>query len=81
MRLDQEHSDKLARAIDGVGDEAKFNLDIAFTKEAFDRLSLWERGLFTLALTRAVRAKRKTAEQRLILALFAHDDGGGDDNV
>lgn len=79
MRLDREHVEKIERALHGSGDDAVLMLDIPFMRTAFDRLSVWERGLFAQAICRAVRAKRKTAEQRLILALFAHDDGGDDD--
>lgn len=81
MRLDREHVEKIERAVQGSGDEAVLALDIPFMRAAFGRLSLWERGLFTHAICRAVRAKRKTPEQRLILALFAHDEGGDNDDV
>lgn len=79
MRVDPDHKAKLLRSLRRHGDTVEVDLDIPFTLSAFRRLSLWERGLFTLALELASRAKRPTVEQRLILALFTASKEG--DNV
>ena len=73
MRIDPKHTEKIANAVthDENGDR-NFNIDIAFAMSAFERLTLWERGLLPSAIGRAIKAKRPTPEQRLILALFAH---------
>jgi hypothetical protein len=71
MRLDPDHVRKLARAIKR-SPPPEVNLDIAFMRAAMDRLSLWERGLFMDALMRAAGARRRTLEQRALLALFVH---------
>jgi len=73
MRLDPEHVRKLDRAINHATDEVK--LDVQFMRASLDRLNPWERGLLTDALLRATKAKRRTIEQRVLLALFVHDDG------
>lgn len=73
MRLDPEHVRKLARAISKTekgGPEVA--LDLGFMGKVMARLSLWERGLLTQAIIRASSAKRKTIEQRIILAMFVH---------
>lgn len=75
MRLDQDHVDKLAHAIDGDGD---VKLDIAFMRSAFPRLSMWERGLLIEAITRAISSKKLSREQRVLLALFVHQSREGD---
>ena len=75
MRLDPEHVRKIERAVKRTP-PPEMKMDIAFTKVAMGRLSLWERGLLMQALERAATASRRTIEQRALLALFVHDDGG-----
>lgn len=75
MRLDPEHTQKLAQAITtNENGTPEVKLDIEFMRRAMDRLTLWERGLFMHAIMRALAAKRKTIEQRVILAMFVHQD-------
>lgn len=77
MRLDPAHVRKLARALTtSPQGNAEASFDIAFMTQAFDRLSLWERGLLMQALLRSAGARRRTLEQRALLALFVE---GGDD--
>jgi hypothetical protein len=76
MRIDPDHVKMIASAIvnDASGSpEAKF--DIEYMDTSMGRLSLWEQGLFIKALVRAVKARRRTAEQRALLALFLHREG------
>lgn len=76
MRLDPEHAEKLAQAITtNENGSPEVKLDTEFMRRAMDRLTLWERGLFMHAIMRALAAKRKTVEQRVILAMFVHQDG------
>lgn len=74
MRLDPDHVRKLSKAIKR-SPPPEVNLDMPFLRTAMDRLSLWERGLFMDALMRAANSKRRTMEQRALLALFVHDMG------
>lgn len=74
MRLDPDHVRKLDRAI-SKAPPPEIDLDIAFMSAAMGRLSLWERGLLTQALLRAATSKRRTLEQRALLALFVHAHG------
>jgi hypothetical protein len=48
--------------------------DVDFMNKSMDRLTMWERGLLMKAIMRAVRAKRRTPEQRALLALFVHQE-------
>ncbi len=75
MRLDPDHVQKLSRAIEESPNGPEVKFDLAFMNEAKRRLSLWEMGLLTHALTRASIAKRRSVEQRALLALFVHDGG------
>lgn len=76
MRIDPEHRAKLTRAISrNDAGRQEVNLDIAFMTTAMDRLSLWERGLLVNSIMRAAKARRRTIEQRALLALFVHDGG------
>lgn len=72
MRLDPEHVRKIERAVKRAP-PPQVDLDIAFMTKALARLSLWERGLLMQALDRATTARRRTIEQRALLALFVHD--------
>lgn len=71
MRLDAEHAEKLRASIirDANGDPV-VSFDIDFMMSAFNRLTLWERGILTDALLRSAAAKRPTIEQRALLAMF-----------
>ena len=76
MRLDPAHVKKLSQAISSTPrgtPEVQFN--ISFMMLALTRLSLWERGLLMQALMRAATSKRKTIEQRALLAMFVHQEG------
>lgn len=71
MRLDPQHVAKLDGALIGTGPDATINLDIEFMSQAFDRLTMWEQGLLTKVVMRAARTtRRRTPEQRALLALF-----------
>lgn len=72
MRLDPAHVRKIERAVKRSS-PPQINLDVAFMNKAMSRLSLWERGLLMQAIDRATTARRRTIEQRAILALFVHD--------
>ena len=80
MRVDPQHVEKLSRAIDRpVGGDPIVSLDISFMQAAFDRLTLWERGALSQVLMRASMAKRLSLEQRILLALFVHQESPNDD--
>lgn len=76
MRLDPEHVRKINDAIvhtdNGSGPEVKF--DVSFMRAAMSRLSLWEGGVLIQALIKAASSKRRTPEQRALLALFVHQE-------
>jgi hypothetical protein len=76
MRLDPDHVRKLVRAasVDADG-KPHVNFDIDFLMSAIDRLNLWERGLLMQVLLKAALAKRRSPEQRALLAIFVHDEG------
>ena len=74
MRLDPEHVRKIDRAV-RTAPPAEIDLDIDFMSKAMSRLSLWERGLLMQAILRSSTAKRRTLEQRALLALFVHPHG------
>lgn len=77
MRVDRAHSKRIEDASSTLPDGSHcIHLDIQFMHQAMDRLSLWEQGLLTTELLRAARAKNRTPEQHLLLALFIADDGG-----
>lgn len=76
MRLDPEHVQKINRAFNDVGD---VKLDIPFMSEAMGRLNMWERGLLAHSLLKAACNKRRSPEQRVLLALFVHAEDGGRD--
>lgn len=76
MRLDPEHVEKLAAAFTGDGEAM---IDVTFLKSAFQRLSMWERGLLMESVTRAIATKRPNREQRVILSLFVHPKGERND--
>ena len=73
MRLDPEHRAKLRAAMSA--DAATVRFDIEFMERSMDRLNLWEQGLLSKALLRAARSRRKTTEQRALLALFIDATG------
>lgn len=73
MRLDPEHRAKLRAATSA--DAATVRFDIEFMERSMDRLNLWEQGLLSKALLRAARSRRKTTEQRALLALFIDATG------
>lgn len=76
MRVDPQHAKKLDSAItvnDAGAPEVK--IDVDYMDAIKDRLSLWEQGLLMKALIRSVRSRRRTPEQRALLALFV-DQGG-----
>lgn len=76
MRIDPAHIRKIAAAMSKSADGgAQVCLDIAFMRDCMRRLSLWERGLMMQALLRASTSKRRTIEQRVLLALFVHSEG------
>ena len=75
MRLDPEHRAKLRAA---MSSDATVRFDIAFMERSMDRLNLWEQGLLSKALLRAARSRRKTTEQRALLALFIDATRGGE---
>ena len=77
MRLDHDHVRTIARAFetDRKGNR-KFLVDLEIFRETMMRLSLWERGLVAGQLIRAADAKRPNKDQRALLALFAHREGG-----
>lgn len=73
MRIDPEHNRKIARAFGRNTDGSRFvKLDIPFMAMVLDRLTLWERGLLNDRITKAAAARRRSPEQRLLLAMFAH---------
>lgn len=75
MRLDPEHVRKLSCAIEVKEDgNAEVKFDVVYMTQSMDRLTMWERGLLMKAIMRAVRAKRRTPEQRALLALFVHQE-------
>jgi hypothetical protein len=77
MRLDPDHTRKLSRAIaQGPSGGQEVSFDIPFMSAALERLNMWERGLLTNALLRSAQSRHRTIEQRALLALFVHDDGG-----
>jgi len=76
MRLDPDHVRTLARAITTEDGDASLKVDMAAMRNAQERLSLWELGLLSKALGRAIAATRKSPEQRVLLALFAHREDG-----
>lgn len=81
MRLDPDHVRKLERAFetDGSGNSV-VKLDIPFLRSSMDRLTLWEGGLLMTSLMRAAKARRRTDDQRTLLALFVHDEYRCDSN-
>lgn len=73
------HARKLARAMSrGDDGQQQVNLDISFLSKAMGKLTLWERGLLVNSIMKAAKARRRTIEQRALLALFLYDDEGGD---
>lgn len=74
MRLDPEHRAKLSAALSADGSSVRF--DLSFMEQSMDRLNPWEQGLLSKALLRALRARRKTTEQRALLALFIDATNG-----
>ncbi len=72
MRLDPEHRAKLRAA---MSSDTTVRFDIEFMERSMDRLTLWEQGLLSKALVRAARSRRKTTEQRALLALFIDATG------
>ena len=78
MRLDPHHVDKIKSAMteDGI-----VKIDIGFMAAAMGRLSPWECGLLASALAKAASNKRRTPEQRVLLALFVHSDPEGGTHV
>lgn len=68
MRLDPEHRAKLRAAVSD--DATTIRFDMNFMEQSMDRLNLWEQGLLSKALLRAAKSRRKTPEQRALLALF-----------
>ena len=80
MRLDHDHVRTLAHAFEtDEGDGKIFKIDVEFMVLALRRLSFWESGLLSKALTKALTkgadGARLSAEQRVLLALFAHRGG------
>lgn len=75
MRLDPDHVRVLARAIekDEHGDPV-IKVSIPMMRAASSKLSLWEMGLLSDCLAKAVMGKRLRPEQRVLLALFAHNE-------
>ena len=71
MRLDPNHIRRIERAVRKSPPTA--DLALQFLALAMSRLSLWERGLLMQAIDRATMARRRTIEQRILLALFVHD--------
>lgn len=79
MRIDPEHTRKLARAFGRNTDGTRFvKLDLPFLASVLGRLTLWERGLLNDRITKAAAARRRSLEQRLLLALFAHTEADTD---
>lgn len=74
MRLDLEHRAKLRAAVSADASSIRFDID--FMEKSMDRLNLWEQGLLSKALMRAARSRRKTTEQRALLALFVDATNG-----
>lgn len=74
MRIDPDHIKKLARAISTINGERRVQLDVAHLHSCMGRLSLWEGGLLMDALMRAAQARKLSREQRVLLALFVHDE-------
>ena len=73
MRLDPDHVRAIARCIETDADgETYLKIDIKTMRVVLDRLSLWERGLLSECLEKAARAKRKSRDQRALLAIFSH---------
>jgi hypothetical protein len=73
MRLDRDHVRKIERAVKR-SPPPEVKLDVGFMSEVLKRLSLWERGLLMQAIDRATTARRRTIEQRVLLAMLVHDD-------
>jgi len=74
MRLDQSHVSKLRAAIAQNPDGNRHvDLDIPHLTSSLRRLNLWEGGLLIDTLMRAAQAKRLSKEQRVLLALFVHN--------
>lgn len=79
MRIDPEHTRKISRAFGRNTDGSRFvKIDIPFMAAVFERLTLWERGLLNDRITKAAAARRRTPEQRLLLAMFAHTENEAD---
>lgn len=75
MRIDPAHARKISSATTkSETGKLEVNFDLSFMQSCMSRLSLWERGLLVQALIRASTSKRKTIEQRVILAMFVHQD-------
>lgn len=71
MRLDPKHIKKITRAMTvDVDGQEMVTLDIAYMRQALDRLTLWERGLLIKSVMKAAVSKKKSVEQRVLLALF-----------
>lgn len=76
MRLDQDHVRKVERSIETDADGEKYlRVDLAMMKAVMSRMTLWERGLLDECLERAAKARRKTKDQRALLAIFASEKG------
>ena len=75
MRLDPDHVRKLARAIEQRSNGPQVKFDLSYMDGAMERLTLWEQGVLITALMRSARARRRTPEQRALLALFVCQGG------
>ena len=75
MRIDTEHRKTIATSIIQTANGPKLRMDLEALDQAKERLSLWEVGLMMACLVKASIAKRKSREQRVLLALFGARDG------